>query len=368
MNFSFNLPVRIVSGSDCIKNNASLLCIGSHALIVTGKHGAKKCGALDDVISVLSDNGIGYTVFDEITENPPIETCFKGGRLGADIGADFVIGIGGGSALDAAKAIAAFATNQQISEMDIYDAAKRTHSSLPIIAIPTTSGTGSEANPYSVLSLPGGQKKKTFTAPDSWAKVAFLDGRYTYSLTREQTLSTALDAFAHAIESFLSPKATEISTMMAYYASSHIWDIIKDDPEEYTEFMHERLMCASCAAGIAISITGTGFPHPLGYAITMLDGIPHGAACAVFEGDYIEYNMRSPIGKVKLLEFAEAHETTVKFMAKRLTELSGVKLSFTEEEIAKRVELIADAKNYVNSPYVISKDEMYEIYRKHFLA
>ena len=139
-------------------------------------------------------------------------------------------------------------------------------------------------------------------------------------------------------------------------------------PEEYTEFMHDRLMCASCAAGIAISITGTGFPHPLGYAITMLDGIPHGAACAVFEGDYIEYNMRSPIGKVKLLEFAEAHETTVEFMAKRLPELSGVKLSFTEEEIAKRVELIADAKNYVNSPYVISKEEMYEIYRKHFLA
>ena len=252
--------------------------------------------------------------------------------------------------------------------MDIYDPAKRTTSSLPIIAVPTTSGTGSEANPYSVLSLPGGEKKKTFTAPDSWPKVAFLDGRYTYSLSREQTLSTALDAFAHALESYLSPKSTEISTMMAYYASSHIWDVIKDDPKEYTEFMHDRLMCASCAAGIAISITGTGFPHPLGYAITMLDGIPHGAACAVFEGDYIEYNMKSPMGKIKLLEFADVHETTVDYLAKRLTELSGVNLSFTEEEIARRVELIADAKNYVNSPYVISKDEMYEIYRKHFLA
>ena len=368
MNFSFNLPVRIVSGKNCVKSNPSLLCIGKHALIVTGKNGAKKSGALDDVVEVLSANGIGYTVFDEITENPPIETCFKGGMLGAELGADFIIGIGGGSALDAAKAIAAFDANPSIAPMDIYDPQKRTSSSLPIIAIPTTSGTGSEANPYSVLSLPGGEKKKTFTAPDSWPKVAFLDGRYTYSLSREQTLSTALDAFAHALESFLSPKSTEISTMMAYYASSHIWDIIKDDPTEYNEFMHDRLMCASCAAGIAISITGTGFPHPLGYAITMLDGIPHGAACAVFEGDYIEYNMKSPIGKIKLLEFAEAHETTVEYLAKRLTELSGVKLSFTEEEIARRVELIADAKNYVNSPYVISKDEMYEIYRRHFLA
>ena len=368
MNFSFNLPVRIVAGANCVKNSSSLLCIGKHALIVTGKNGAKKSGALDDVIEALTANNIGYTVFDEISENPPIETCFKGGQLGAEIGADFVIGIGGGSALDAAKAIAAFAANPKIEPLDIYDTAKRVVPSLPIIAIPTTSGTGSEANPYSVLSLPGGEKKKTFTAPDSWPRVAFLDGRYTYSLSREQTLSTALDAFAHALESYLSPKSTEISTMMAYYASSHIWDVIKDNPAEYTEFMHDRLMCASCAAGIAISITGTGFPHPLGYAITMLDGIPHGAACAVFEGDYIEYNMRSPLGKVKLLEFAEAHETTIEYMAKRLPELSEVNLSFSEDEIAKRVELIADAKNYSNSPYVISKDEMYEIYRKHFLA
>lgn len=368
MNFSFNLPVRIVSGANCVRDNAALLCIGSHALIVTGKNGAKKSGALDDVISILTDNGIDFTVFDEITENPPLETCFNGGRLGADAGADFVIGIGGGSALDAAKAIAAFTANQQISALEIYDGEKRISPSLPIIAIPTTSGTGSEANPYSVLTLPGGQKKKTFTAPDSWPKIAFLDGRYTFSLSREQTLSTALDAFAHALESYLSPKSTEISTMMAFYASSHIWDIIKDDPEEYTEFMHERLLCASCAAGIAISITGTGFPHPLGYAITMLDGIPHGAACAVFEGDYIEYNMKSPLGKAKLLEFAEVHETTVENLIKRLPELSGVKLSFTEEEIAKRVELIADAKNYANSPYVISKEEMYDIYKKHFLA
>lgn len=368
MNFSFDLPVKIVSGTDCVQKNASLLCMGDCALIVTGKNGAKKSGALDDVLNVLSANGIRYSIFDSITENPPIEVCFEGGRLAADIGADFIIGIGGGSAIDAAKAIAAFASNQQISAMEIFDPDKRILPSLPIIAIPTTSGTGSEANPYSVLSLPNGEKKKTFSAPDSWAKVAFLDARYTYSLSREQTLSTALDAFAHALESFLSPKSTEISSMMAFYASSHIWDIIKDDPEEYTEFMRDRLMCASCAAGIAISITGTGFPHPLGYSITMLDGIPHGSACAVFEGDYIEYNMRSPMGKIKLLEFAEAHETTVDTLIKRLPELSRVNLSFTEAEIEKRVELILDAKNYSNSPYVLSPEEIYSIYRKHFLS
>ena len=219
MNFSFNLPVRIVSGYNCIEKNASLLCAGSSALIVTGKSGAKASGALDDVLSVLSANGVAYSVFDKIAENPPIETCFEGGRLAADAGADFIIGIGGGSAIDAAKAIAAFASNQQIEMMELFDSKKRTAPALPIIAIPTTSGTGSEANSFSVLSLPGGEKKRTFSANDSWAKIAFLDPRYTFSLSKSQTLSTALDAFAHALESYLSPKSTEISEMMALYAA-----------------------------------------------------------------------------------------------------------------------------------------------------
>ena len=180
-------------------------------------------------------------------------------------------------------------------------------------------------------------------------------------------MSTALDAFAHALESYLSPKSTEISEMMALYAAAHIWDIIKDDPEEYNEGMHESLLCASCAAGIAISVTGTGFPHPLGYSITMLDGIPHGAACAIFDGDYIEYNMRSPLGKEKLQRFANHLGTDLATLTNTLPSLSGVELSFNEEEIAQRVELILDAKNYTNSPYVLSKEEIYDIYRKHFL-
>ena len=368
MNFSLNMPVRIVSGVNCIQKNSDLICIGHSALIVTGRSGAKKSGALDDVINILSENGIEYSVFDGITENPPLSVCFEGGRFAADVGADFVIGIGGGSALDAAKAIAAFASNQQITMEELYIPEKRFNKALPIVAIPTTSGTGSEANPYSVLSLPGGEKKKTFSASDSWAKVAFLDPRYTFSLSNAQTLSTALDAFAHAIESYLSPKSTEISEMMALYAAAHIWDIIKTDPEEYTEKMHERLLCASCAAGIAISVTGTGFPHPLGYSITMLDGIPHGAACAIFEEDYIEYNMKSSAGAARINEFTDYLEASPAFLGSRLARLSKVDLRFTEEEIARRVELIADAKNYSNSPYVINKDEMYEIYRKHFLA
>lgn len=367
MNFSINLPVRIISGHGCLKKHSDSILLGNTVLIVTGKHGAKMSGALDDVIEIFEENGVTYHLFDKITENPPLTTCFEGGRLAADVGADFVVGIGGGSAIDAAKAIAAFASNQQIYMEEIFNPSKRIIPSLPLIAIPTTSGTGSEANPYSILSLPGGEKKKTFSAPDSWPRVAFLDPAYTLSLTREQTLSTALDAFAHALESFLSPKSTEFSEMMALYAASAIWNTIKDDPAEFSPEMHENLLIASCAAGIAISVTGTGFPHPLGYSITMLDGIPHGRACAAFDGDYINYNLRSPEGAELLDRFAEHLETDISVIAEALPRLASVDLSFTEDEIRKRVDLISSAKNYSNSPYVISEDEMLEIYRSHFL-
>lgn len=366
MNFSFRLPVEIISGVDCIKKNPSKINLGASAFIVTGRSGARLSGALDDVLSVLRNLGITYKILDTIPENPPLKDCYEGGKIAADFGADFIIGIGGGSAIDAAKAIAAFTANQQITMDELFIPQKRVNPTLPIAAIPTTSGTGSEANAYSVLSLPNGLNKKTFTASDSWPTVAFLDPKYTYSLNNSQTMSTALDAFAHALESYLSPKSTEISGMLAIYAASAIWHIIKDDPIEYTPQMHEKLLCASCAAGIAISVTGTGFPHPLGYSLTMLDNIPHGRACAVFDGDFINYNLKTIPGADRLKKFGTLINEKIEVIAERLPVLADVNLRLTDEEILNHVELVCNAKNYTNCPYVISKDEMIEIYRSHF--
>jgi alcohol dehydrogenase class IV len=286
--------------------------------------------------------------------------------MAAEFGADFIIGIGGGSSLDAAKAVAAFAANRDIEPLDIYDTPKRTKHSLPLVLIPTTAGTGSEVNAYSVLTLPDGKQKKTFTCSDSWAKVAFLDPQYTVSMPQAGVVSCALDAFAHGIESYLSPKSNFISSMLAMYAMKKIWDILSSYPDNFTYEMREDLLYASCAAGIAISVTGTGFPHPLGYSLTLIDGIPHGAACAIFEGDYIEYNERTEAGAAKLEEICAALDTTTGVMKEFLPALSGVDLKLTDEKITEYIELVAGAKNYSNSPYVINKDEMYDIYRKHF--
>lgn len=367
MNASFYLPTRVYFGEGALLNNKKAIVLGKHAMIVTGKNSAKASGALADVTAVLEEFGISYTIFDEIRENPPLMTCFEGGKLAAGAGADFVIGIGGGSPLDAAKAIAAFAANQGIEPMDIYDEQKRQNPTLPLVAIPTTAGTGSEVNYYSVLTLPDGERKKTFKANDAWPKVAFVDPRYTCSLSHGSTVSCALDAFAHALESYLSPKSTIFSEQAALFAAKELWDVLSQAPASFTPEMREQLIAAATAAGMAISVTGTGFPHPMGYSITLLDGIPHGKACAVFAGDYIEYNEKTEAGKARIAAFAAHIGTTPKLMKALLPGLANVDLSFTEEEIDRRVKLICGAGNYTNSPYVLSMDEMYEIYRNHFL-
>ena len=366
MKFSINFPVRIISGRGCVKANSIELTLGKRAYIVTGSAGAAASGALGDVTDVLTENGVTYETYGSVPANPPLLDAYCAGIKARDFGADFVIGIGGGSAMDAAKAVAAFTANSDIAPEDIFDTSKLTSGALPIVLIPTTAGTGSEANPYSVLSLPDGKRKKTYNSPYAWARVAFLDPKYTESVNYSGTVSTALDAFAHALESYLSPKADALSTMLAEYAAKNIWEVLTQMPDEFTEEHRDMLCYASCAAGAAISITGTGFPHPLGYSLTMLAGIPHGRACAVFHGDYIEYNMKTERGAEKLNALAAALGTKPKLMAEFLPGLADVDLTLTEEEINCYVDLIKGAKNYTNSPYVINEEEMLSIYRKHF--
>lgn len=366
MKFSVDIPVRIISGRGCIGANRRELDLGTHAAIVCGRHGAAASGALGDVTSALDSLGIAYDIFDGALPNPPLKTARDIGSRAAACGADFVIGIGGGSAMDTAKAVAAFAANKDIPAVSLFDASALARAPLPIALVPTTAGTGSEANPYSVLTLPDGRRKKTYAGRGAWARVAFVDPAYTSSVSRDSTVSTALDAMAHAMESYLSPKSDALSRMLALYAGRAIWDVISEYPSVYTDEMRDSLAYASCAAGAAISITGTGFPHPLGYSLTMLDGIPHGRACAVFHGDYIEYNQKTPEGAALINEFAAGLGTRPRLLAEYLPALAAVDLHFTDADIAERVELIKGAKNYTNSPYVLSDEEKTEIYRRHF--
>ena len=259
-----NIPTEMYISKNAIAENPEHLTAAKRAFIVTGKHGAKASGALSDVTAVLDGAGIPYSVFDGVTENPSVGSAYRAGNEARAFGADTVIGIGGGSAIDAAKAIAAFAENELAFPEDIFDPALCVNLPLPVIAVPTTAGTGSEANPDPILSVDSARKKRTFKSPYSYPISAFVDYRYTESLGRDYSVSCALDALAHGIESLLSPKSTPYSEDAALEAASEIWKVLfcgedgegKTDVGGFTETQRERLMRASNLAGCAIAVTG----------------------------------------------------------------------------------------------------------------
>lgn len=369
MDFTTHKPVKIIAGRGAIHKNAALFSsFGKRAMIVSGKTSADKCGAMADVAAALESVGGTYVRVNEIPENPPAPLCHAAGEKCRAEGCDFVIAIGGGSAMDAAKAIAAYATNPQCDVMDIFDDKVRCNDGLPLIAIPTTAGTGSEACRYSVLTIDNGARKKTFKHSSAYAKVSFVCPEYTETMNRSYTISTALDALAHAIESYFSPKSCSASREAALYAAGEIWDVLFKEGlgESVTGVQRDRLAYAATAAGIAIDYTGTGFPHPLGYSITLTRGIPHGAACAIFEGAFLKYNMITTEGRQLAKSLAGALGTTPEEMMERIPAMSGVELKLDANEREELIDRVADAGNYVNSPYVISRGEMSDIYKRIF--
>jgi alcohol dehydrogenase class IV len=290
---NFYMSTKIVTGSECMKKNSALLkTLGERCMIVTGSSSAKKSGALDDVMSVLNENSTEFIIYDKIQQNPTVASCFEAGKIARDFHADYIIGIGGGSPLDASKAVAVAAANENISEEILYKLAW-SNKPLPIIAVGTTAGTGSEVTSVAVLTN-GKGFKKSIRHPELYPCISFGDAKYTVTLSDSFTRSTAVDAFAHCIESYFNRSANDISKTFALAGVKKlITEFEKIDScgtESLTYDDRENLYNASLYGGLAISITGTAFPHALGYFLTEIYNVPHGTACAVFIPEFIDYN------------------------------------------------------------------------------
>ncbi len=279
------IPTRLLIGKGIVRENRHLFPeFGKKALIVTGKSSAQKSGALSDVTEALSSQGIAFRIFDEVENNPSVKTCYNGGRIAKEFGAEFIIAIGGGSPMDAAKAIATFATNE-IEPLDIFGAEVKKEP-LPLLSAPLTAGTGSEVTPYSVLTVPEIENKKSFTHRSCFSKIAFLDPDYLASLPRPVLLDTTADALSHAIESMLTRRTSMVSKVYAEAALNRLGEaipgVIAGDPD------FEALLLASSLAGMAISHTGTIIVHSMGYLLTYYKDVPHGRANALLLPGFLE--------------------------------------------------------------------------------
>ena len=188
MNLNSFMPVKLVTGAGCVrKSTKELAKLGKTCLIVTGKTAAKVCGALQDVTETLESNGQKWMLFDGIGQNPKLTDCMAAAEKA--VGADFIVGIGGGSALDAAKCIAVLAANPGMTQAQLY-AFDWPNPPLKTVAVGTTAGTGSEVTKVSVITTPDG-RKKSFHHEAVFPALALGDPTYTMSLPSMVTRATA---------------------------------------------------------------------------------------------------------------------------------------------------------------------------------
>jgi alcohol dehydrogenase class IV len=303
MQFGFEIGTKVLFGKGClITNKAMLNKYGKRALIVTGKRSAKASGALAHVEEILKEYNIAYSIYDKVENNPSLENVAEGGKAAREFKADFIIGIGGGSPLDASKAVAVLATND-IEPLELYKNVFG-NKPLPIVAIPTTAGTGSEVTPYSILTRDDMKTKMSFGNEDTFPKLAFIDATYTESMSYETTVDTAVDALSHAMEGFLSKRSTPVSDVLAVEAIKVFAECSRALSENDIDFnIREKLLYVSVLGGMVISHTGTTIMHGLGYSLTYFKDIPHGRANGFFMREYLKYNYESVSEKIeKILE------------------------------------------------------------------
>lgn len=340
MDFNINLPINVISGKDAVlKNSAAIKKLGTRCVIVTGGKSAKLSGALDDVITALDNEGIVYAVYDKIGPNPRLDHCFEASLLAREIKADFIIGIGGGSPLDAAKAVAVYASNPQIAMEEIYTVTERNRA-LPLVLIGTTSGTGSEVGRVSVLTHPETGRKRSISPFDCYPALTLADPKYTCSMPFDVTVSTALDALAHVLEGYMSVKCGDLPTLFGEKAIELIWKglsfLHKNREEKLLPpyELREALYYGSLYAGITLAYCGTAFPHPMGYILTENYGVPHGKACTAFMSAFTDRAAEHTHEKLqRALDIMKTDKDTFKRVIEELTDLNGIRM--TKEEIEK---------------------------------
>ena len=364
MELSFYNPTKIISGKDVVlKNKEIFKTFGKKAMIVTGFHSAKLNGSLSDVIQALASQSIAYIIFDRIMSNPTIDIVYEGARLARENEVDFVIGIGGGSPMDAAKAIALLAVSD-VSQKDLFSGNYK--GCLPMIFIPTTSGTGSEVTQYAILTNDEAQTKTTVASPIMFPQVALLDGKYMMGLSKNTTINTTIDALSHAIESYLSKRATPITKMYAVEAIR----LIKEQFQNLISYdltleARNSLLYASTLAGICISQTGTTAVHTMGYSLTYFKEIDHGRANGLLLGEYLKVvEKKEPKSIAPVLE---ALGMSTDEFSDTLDTLLGEKDKVSLEEIKTYASKAMLQKNTKNSIIDLTQVELINIMSHVFL-
>lgn len=270
---------------------------GKKILIVSGRKSIFKSGLYDRMSKRLSEKGIEHISYPDVTPEPDTEDVEKGVRLCKKEGCDCILAVGGGSAMDAGKAIAVLAANGG-SVRDYFGEMEYEKEPLPVIAVPTTCGTGSEVTRFAVIVDRRERTKKTVSSEKIIPKMSILDADLLQTLPHKLVMATGMDAFSHSAESFLSAKADYLSKL---FAKDSLKLLRKFLPEAYRKpgntDAREKIFLASLLAGFALNRTGTIIVHGMGYSLTIKHNVHHGTANAVMLPYVFEYLKENGYGE-----------------------------------------------------------------------
>lgn len=351
----FYMPTRVYSEADCVKKYGDQwAAMGTKALIVTGKSSAWN-GSLDDVVQILKEQKKAYCIFNETEPNPSVEMVMKVRDFGLQENVDFVIGVGGGSPMDAAKAIALMIAHPEQRAEFLYESGDDT--ALPVVEVPTTCGTGSEVTPYAILTRH--EKRTKASLPHRIYPVyALVDGKYLMNAGHSIIVNTAVDALGHFIESYVNTNATDYSRMLCKYGMQ-LWSSVKNVliGAELTLEECRILMNASTLAGMAIAHTGTALPHGLSYYLTYEKNIPHGKAVGYFLPGYLD-EVR-PLVKREVLNLIGFPD--IQYFAAFMHNLIGSIPEDGELMERARTGILSNAAKLRNVPYPVTEEVLQRI-------
>lgn len=356
--FRHYVPTCMYFGTNCVKENKSVFAnYGKRAYIVTDEfYAGCRNYALEDVEEVLKELGIEYAVTDKTEDNPPVESCVAITAEARKFAPDFIIGIGGGSALDTAKAVDFLLT--QPEDVDVYGvlfggapfyAHVYNELKLPLIGIPTTAGTGSEVTGGTVLTRNDVDNKDT-AHHKLYCFDAFLDARYIRESPDFLIYTGAMDALAHGVETYINIKSNPMNRAVAA-VGMQLFSEYKDNMLNncLTDEDFEKMMMTSNIMGQAFMQAGTCLPHGMGYPLSHYKGVNHGLSCSVTLGEWLrgfkDQSIVAPV--VKMCGFNNTDE-----MADYINELLARAMHIT----VTRDEIVAWAKQFCSNPDKISRN------------
>jgi len=321
------MPKHIYVGKEALLEAAvKIKECGSHALIVTGKH-VGKSPMYEKLIKILKQQDISFYTFDGITGEPTDKMIEEGVQIYKLQKCDFIIGIGGGSPLDSAKAIATMAVNTgAISDY----MGKEIMGTVPtIVAIPTTAGTGSEATKFTIITDQDKDIKMLLKGECLIPSIAIIDPDFSMDMPKSVTSATGLDAFTHAIEAYTSKKAFSLTDTLAVSAVKRIMEYLPIVYKNgYDVNAREQLAIAALEAGICINNSSVTLVHGMSRPIGALFHVPHGLSNAMLLKDCIEfaldgaYNRFANLGRaIGAAKQTDSDIEAAKILLEKITEL-----------------------------------------------